>query len=143
MTQNTRVDEGLKVLNLASIVSRIVRREGWSLERANLAEAEYREFLRSAALSPEVPMAPSSEDMDVVWHYHILDTQKYLEDCVALFGGFMHHVPTDGDLSTQHESQVLLKTCESRRSNTCDSRMASSTSQKTCDSRFLAPISLH
>ncbi|NJN86389.1 MAG: hypothetical protein HC881_08865 [Leptolyngbyaceae cyanobacterium SL_7_1] len=33
------------------------------------------------------------DDIDQVWHYHILDTQKYATDCQHLFGYFIHHFP--------------------------------------------------
>jgi hypothetical protein len=31
--------------------------------------------------------------VDTFWHYHILDTLKYAEDCQAVFGYFLHHFP--------------------------------------------------
>jgi hypothetical protein len=31
-----------------------------------------------------------------VWHAHILDTKKYMVDCQAIFGRFIHHVPNYG-----------------------------------------------
>ena len=30
-------------------------------------------------------------DMDTVWHCHILQTQKYTQDCLAIFGHYLHH----------------------------------------------------
>jgi hypothetical protein len=31
--------------------------------------------------------------LDDLWHEHILDTQKYKEDCESVFGKFIHHNP--------------------------------------------------
>jgi hypothetical protein len=35
-------------------------------------------------------------EVDTFWHYHILDTLKYAEDCQAVFGYFLHHFPYMG-----------------------------------------------
>jgi hypothetical protein len=66
--------------------------EGWSLERANAVETEYRRFLYLMKAFPHVPTAPMV-DVDTFWHYHILDTVKYARDCEQAFGYFVHHYP--------------------------------------------------
>lgn len=66
--------------------------EGWSLEKANAVEFEYRRFLYLMKKFPNEQAAPSM-DVDTFWHYHILDTLKYAEDCQAVFGHFLHHFP--------------------------------------------------
>jgi hypothetical protein len=66
--------------------------EGWSLERANAVETEYRRFLYLMKAFPNVQTAPL-EDVDTFWHYHILDTMKYARDCEQTFGYFLHHYP--------------------------------------------------
>jgi hypothetical protein len=68
--------------------------EGWSLTRANVAEREYKRFLILNRDS-EGTIVPSKE-IDTFWHYHILDTAKYAEDCDAVFGKFLHHFPYFG-----------------------------------------------
>jgi hypothetical protein len=37
-----------------------------------------------------------SVDIDEIWHHHILDTYKYHDDCIALFGQYLHHYPYFG-----------------------------------------------
>jgi hypothetical protein len=69
--------------------------EGWSLERARAVEFEYRRFLYLMKKYPEELAAPSF-DVDTFWHYHILDTMKYAEDCQNVFGHFLHHFPYIG-----------------------------------------------
>ncbi|MBB3223388.1 glycine-rich domain-containing protein [Pseudoduganella umbonata] len=69
--------------------------EGWSLERANAVEKEYRRFLYLMKKFPEEQAAPLM-DVDTFWHYHILDTMKYAADCDAVFGHFLHHFPYVG-----------------------------------------------
>ena len=69
--------------------------EGWSLDKANAVEKEYRRFLCLMKLYPEEDTAPLV-DVDTFWHYHILDTMKYAADCEQAFGYFLHHYPYVG-----------------------------------------------
>ncbi len=69
--------------------------EGWSLEKANAVEVEYRRFLILMKLFPQEQTAPLF-DVDTFWHYHILDTMKYAADCEHVFGYFLHHFPYIG-----------------------------------------------
>lgn len=80
--------------------------EGWSLEKVNAVEFEYRRFLHLMKLFPTEQTAPLF-DVDTFWHYHILDTQKYAVDCQQVFGYFLHHFPYIGlrgeDDATAHQ----------------------------------------
>jgi hypothetical protein len=69
--------------------------EGWTLAKAAVVETEYRRFLYLAKVFPAEPKAPGVS-VDLFWHYHILDTQKYASDCAAAFGYFVHHYPSVG-----------------------------------------------
>ncbi|WP_307726662.1 hypothetical protein [uncultured Massilia sp.] len=69
--------------------------EGWSLEKAAAVEKEYRRFLCLMKLYPDEDAAPLV-DVDTFWHYHILDTMKYAQDCERAFGYFLHHYPYVG-----------------------------------------------
>ena len=69
--------------------------EGWSLAYADAVEFEYRRFLYLVKQFPNEQAAPLF-DVDVFWHYHILDTMKYAADCEAVFGYFLHHFPYVG-----------------------------------------------
>ena len=69
--------------------------EGWSLEKADAIEFEYRRFLYLMKLFPQEQTAPLA-DVDTFWHYHILDTVKYAVDCQQVFGYFLHHFPYIG-----------------------------------------------
>lgn len=66
--------------------------EGWTRERADRVEREYRNFLVLCAVQPDEPTVPFG-DVDTFWHQHILDTHKYAADCQAAFGRFLHHFP--------------------------------------------------
>jgi hypothetical protein len=69
--------------------------EGWSLEKADAVEKEYRRFLCLMKMYPDESIAPLV-DVDTFWHYHILDTMKYAVDCAQAFGYFVHHYPYVG-----------------------------------------------
>jgi hypothetical protein len=81
--------------------------EGWSLEKANAVEKEYRRFLCLMKLFPNESTAPLV-DVDTFWHYHILDTMKYAVDCEQVFGYFLHHDPHVGMDGTHEDEQFRL-----------------------------------
>ena len=69
--------------------------EGWSRTQVDAVEFEYRRFLCLMKLFPHEQVAPRF-DVDIFWHYHILDTMKYAADCEQIFGYFLHHFPYSG-----------------------------------------------
>jgi hypothetical protein len=73
--------------------------EGWSRAYADTIEFEYRRFLYLVKKFPTEQAAPLI-DIDIFWHYHILDTMKYAADCKQIFGYFLHHCPST---ATQQE----------------------------------------
>jgi len=87
--------------------------EGWSLEKANAVEKEYRRFLCLMKLYPDEDTAPLV-DVDTFWHYHILDTMKYAGDCEQVFGYFLHHYPYVG-LDGGNDEQFRLDSAERMR----------------------------
>jgi hypothetical protein len=80
--------------------------EGWSLEKANAVEKEYRRFLCLMKMYPDEDTAPLV-DVDTFWHYHILDTMKYAADCEQAFGYFLHHYPYVG-MNGEDDEQFRL-----------------------------------
>ena len=85
----------IAALDLTSIKTKLMHKEsgeGWSMERADAIETEYRRFLYLMKAFPHVQTAPLV-DVDTFWHYHILDTMKYARDCEQAFGYFLHHYP--------------------------------------------------
>ncbi|NHZ64216.1 hypothetical protein F1735_18220 [Massilia sp. CCM 8694] len=86
--------------------------EGWSQEKADAVEVEYRRFLYLMKAFPEDETAPMIE-VDIFWHYHILDTMKYAKDCEHVFGYFLHHYPYVG-MSGEEEDTQHLQDCGNR-----------------------------
>ena len=66
----------------------------WDEEDAAFAINQYRQYLYlirkyNKNISPTLAI-------DAVWHNHILDTRKYVQDCQAIFGIYLHHYPYFG-----------------------------------------------
>lgn len=69
--------------------------KGWSAQHALRVETEYRRYLKLSLEHGAKSVVPSKE-VDTFWHFHILDTQAYAEDCKQVFGYFLHHFPYFG-----------------------------------------------
>jgi hypothetical protein len=90
--------EAIEALDLTLIKTKLMHvesGEGWTAARAAATEAQYRRFLYLMKKYPDEQISPTV-DVDTFWHYHILDTRKYAEDCEQAFGYFLHHYPYVG-----------------------------------------------
>lgn len=85
-------------LDLEPIMVKVMDEEeglGWSLDYTKRVAVEYEKYLILCKELPEEALVPSAA-VDDFWHFHILDTQKYQEDCQTYFGYFLHHFPYFG-----------------------------------------------
>jgi len=74
---------------------RLARENGWTKEYTNRAIEEYKKFLYLSAISGR-SLTPSDE-VDQVWHLHMIYTQSYWTDlCKNVLGMNFHHGPTKG-----------------------------------------------
>jgi hypothetical protein len=87
--------------------------ESWSRAKAEAVDREYRRFLQLNLDHPRVPIVPT-KDVDKFWHFHILDTMKYAEDCTSVFGRFLHHFPYFG-LRGEDDARDLREAAENTR----------------------------
>ncbi|NIZ02643.1 glycine-rich domain-containing protein [Thalassospira lucentensis] len=96
LTKCTQIVAGLD-FNLQK--RKMVEVQGWTQEAVDIMENEYRKFLAlSAALEvtqDETVVVPN-RTIDLFWHAHIMDTEKYHNDCDAVFGHYLHHFPYFG-----------------------------------------------
>jgi hypothetical protein len=69
--------------------------EGWEAELAEHVEVKYKRWLLMKWKYANV-LIPPPMDVDTFWHGHILDTQSYWRDSLALFGKYLHHYPYFG-----------------------------------------------
>jgi len=76
-------------------VTRLAEENGWTIERAEAADREYRRFLMLAWSTDE--MVVPSKDVDAAWHEHLLHTRHYWDaTCRDILGKRFHHDPGDG-----------------------------------------------
>ena len=95
MKSNISFEKFNAELDLEPIIFSLTRREdgaSWSVEKSRLMEKWYRRFLYLGYLYPGQSVVPT-KNLDIFWHTHILDTQKYVDDCKNLFGHYFHHFP--------------------------------------------------
>ncbi len=80
--------------------------QGWSCEKCDETEIEYKKFLALKRAYPEKEIVPNRA-VELFWHQHLLDTAKYAEDCENLFGYFIHHFPYFG-MNGKEDAQNLV-----------------------------------
>lgn len=89
--------------------------EGWTSGQAEVAEKWYKRFLFLNLKYQGLVSIVPTKTIDAFWHYHILDTIKYAEDCQKIFGYFLHHFPYFGMRGEEDErnlKQAFEKTSE-------------------------------
>jgi hypothetical protein len=99
----------IRNLDLSAVRERLVHKKGWTLAHADRLIEEYREYLALFYFHPGEELVPPTQEIDDVWHEHILDTQRYSEDCRVVFGRFIHHVP-GLDHGTDRHTEGLHRT---------------------------------
>ena len=84
----------------------LMKNQGWTLIYAQRAIAEYKKFafLTVVANHQAVP----SDQVDQVWHSHVLLTQSYWEEfCPKVLGKKLHHHPARGGRAERAEFHYL------------------------------------
>jgi len=79
---------------------------GWSKEKIELAEREYKRYLTLIKIHINKRIVPSKL-MDEFWHMHILDTKAYRDDCQNVFGRFIDHFPYFGIYGEEDHQNLL------------------------------------
>ncbi|MEM9935151.1 MAG: glycine-rich domain-containing protein-like [Bacteroidota bacterium] len=98
-------------LNLGPLFLQLTHKKklGWSPDKAKKAVEDYKEFLYISYLYRDkinYTIVPS-EEVDEVWHAHIMDTRKYYADCMSTFGEVLHHSPYLGLDEETGEEELL------------------------------------
>ena len=104
-------------LDLEPIKFSLTQREdgpNWSLNKAETLEVWYRRFLYLSSIYNDKVLVPS-KDIDMFWHTHILDTQKYMLDCENLFGRYIHHFPYFGMRGEKDRRHLEKAFCETEK----------------------------
>ena len=69
--------------------------QGWDQAFVDHVEKRYRRYLTMIIVTPDGSPVPT-QDIDLFWHQHILDTRAYAKDCDEVIGYFVHHFPYFG-----------------------------------------------
>ncbi len=95
-----------------TFTDRLARENGWTHEFAVRAIHEYKRFLFLVYVTNE-SLTPSDE-VDQVWHLHLLYTHSYWDDlCGNLLKRKIHHGPTKGGNSEKQKfANGYLRTIE-------------------------------
>jgi|SRR5919202_361177 hypothetical protein len=107
--------EKLKSLDLSPIAAYLMNPKngyGWTRQRVFRAIRHYKTFLLVSYLYPEISLVPT-QDIDCLWHCHILHTRKYRQDCEMLFGYFIDHEPNSepwGEANQQTLDDAFVQT---------------------------------
>lgn len=100
-----KIDEAMTIVesvDFSQMNDKLINFYGWSKEDVSLMSDYYKKWLVLHVVYPELATAPSVK-LDEYWHMHILDTQKYMEDCQMIFGRYLHHYPYFGLEGDKHE----------------------------------------
>jgi len=100
--------KAIQDLDLEPIMVKIMDGEeglGWSLGFTKRVAEEYKKYLELCLQYPNEALVPSTY-VDDFWHFHILDTLKYAEDCQNIFGYFLHHFPYFGMRGKEDENNL-------------------------------------
>lgn len=107
--------EKLKALNLSPIAAYLMNPHngyGWCRRQALQAIGRYKTFLFVSYLYPQIRLVPTQE-IDCVWHAHLLHTRLYRQDCDRLFGYFIDHEPDSafgGEAERQNGDEAFVHT---------------------------------
>ena len=109
----TEIDSRVNNMNLDRIVWKIMKdpfKPDMTEDEVLFAVKQYKRFLNLKIKYPELNLVPT-DDIDMIWHSHILDTEQYAKDCANLFGKFLHHNPFFGEFGneTQEEMGIMFK----------------------------------
>jgi hypothetical protein len=87
-SNQANLDQGF--LGLHRLVRRLIAEDGFPDRQAAIeAISNYEHFFMAIVSHPTEPLSPSQE-VDLVWQRHMLDTRIYMRDCDRLAGKYIH-----------------------------------------------------
>ena len=101
------IDPAISAIDLEMVKTKLMEPEeglGWTREQCDANEVEYKRYLHLCKLHGK-GMVPTKA-IDQFWHYHILDTRAYHEDCQLVFGRYLHHFPYLGMRGEEDKRQL-------------------------------------
>jgi hypothetical protein len=90
-------NENFLSCDLTIVKEKIIQESGkgfvsWDKNRCDAVEVMYKRWMVCAEKHKEINFVPN-RDIDIFWHFHILHTKKYMNDCESYFGHYIHHNP--------------------------------------------------
>jgi len=83
-------------IDFSNIINKMIKHQGWLRKDAEKVCQMYRNFLFLKKKYKGKYEIPPSDEIDIFWHNHILDTTKYQNDCMVIFGSYLNHYPYFG-----------------------------------------------
>jgi hypothetical protein len=108
MNFDTNFESRLAAVDLTKVMQHVVDDHGLNAADAARAEDLYRKFLTLVHENPGVSLVPPRL-VDLVWHAHITFTRQYMADCEALFGRYLHHNPSEADLTEDYVAGTVAQ----------------------------------
>jgi hypothetical protein len=93
-----------KRLDLSKVVKKTAENYKWNREQTAYAVEQYIHHWYICINHPGQAIAAISYAGDLLWHQHIIDTQKYATDCQSILGRFLGHLPIYGKPSAQEKA---------------------------------------
>jgi len=85
---------------------KLISYSGWKSEKVIAVEGLYKEWLiLHKVYGDKFALAPNKA-LDEYWHFHILDTKKYMKDCEQVLGYYLHHYPYFGLTESEPEQDL-------------------------------------
>ena len=92
-------------LDLSLITKKLIEKHGWSVDEACECEKLYKNFLFLSLKYWGKNVLIPTDEIDIYWHEHILDTKKYMKDCDNIFNEYFHHCPYIGSNQSDINSE--------------------------------------
>lgn len=96
----------LATLDFTQMKEIVVEETGLTLDEIEVAEARYKKWLYLRRIHPGELMPPT-KDIDMMWHYHLLDTHSYFRSTAAGLGYFLHHYPYFGRRGKADKAKLM------------------------------------
>ena len=88
----------IEAMDFRAIIRKLMEEKKWSKQQALTACEQYKNFVFLVRkYEATYSNLPPSNDIDEVWHRHILETVNYAKDCQVIFGKFLHHMTAGAD----------------------------------------------
>lgn len=81
-----------KLIDIEPLIISLMDSYAWTETEARQASQNYLRFLALLRVYPDRLLIPT-QDIDRVWHCHILHTRQYRQDCQTIFGYYLDHDP--------------------------------------------------